>query len=139
MPRPVRTSVTRRLPQDAAGDEVRQAPGDPPARVEPRVEDRDLQATCSVTGEEAAEHLCGLLPADAAWVAVVHGWHQGVIENVDVEMHPESFKVRAGDRGQRLLKSTAGARLAELGKVNDRDGCAPDMLAEEMVVIVRTR
>src|SRR5580704_3616948 len=133
----MRTFITRRPPQDAAGAEVRQAPGDPPAGVEPRVEDRDLQATCSVTGEEAAEDLCGLLPGKAAGVAVVHGWHQGVIENIDVEMYPESFKVRAGDRGQRLAKSTAGACLADLGEVNDGDGGAPDVLAEEMVVIVK--
>lgn len=70
-------------------------------------------------------------------MAVVHGWHQGVIENIDVEMHPESFKVRLGEGGQRLAKSTAGACLPDLGEVNDGDGGAPDVLAQEMVVIVK--
>jgi hypothetical protein len=136
MPGPVRTSITSGPPQDGTGDEVGQALGDAGVGVEPRVEDRDLQAARSVTGEEAAEDLCGLLPGEAAGVAVVHGWHQGVIENIDVEMHPESFKVRLGEGGQRLLKSRAGACLPDLGQVNDGDGGAPDVLAEEMVVIV---
>ena len=70
-------------------------------------------------------------------MAVVHGWHQGIIENIDVEMHPESFKVRLGYRGQRPFKNTAGACLPDLGEVNDGDGGAPDVLAEEMVVIVK--
>ena len=133
---PVRTSVTSG-PGDGIGDEVGQALGDPSAGVEPRVEDRDLQAACPVTGEEAAEDLRGLLPGEAAGVAVVHGWHQGVIEDIDVEMHPESFKVRLGYRGQRPVKDTAGACLADLGEVNDGDGGAADVLAEEMVVIVQ--
>ncbi len=49
----------------------------------------------------------------------------------------ESFKVRLGEVGQRLAKSTAGACLPDLGEVNDGDGGAPDVLAEEMVVIVK--
>lgn len=97
MPGPVRTCITSG-PRDVIGDEVGQALGDPPAGVQPRVEDRDLQAACSITSEETAEDLCGLLPGNAAGVAVVHGWHQGIIENIDVEMHPESFEVRLGDR-----------------------------------------
>src|ERR1035441_3030571 len=80
MPEPVRTSITSGPPQDAIGDEVRQALGNPAVGVEPRVEDRDLQAACAITGEQAAEDLCGLLPGNAAGMAVVHGWHQGVIE-----------------------------------------------------------
>jgi hypothetical protein len=40
------------------------------------------------------------------------GWYQGIIENIDVEMHPESFMVRLGYRGQRPVKNTAGACLA---------------------------
>ena len=136
MPEPVRTPVTSG-PRDRIGDEVRQALGDPPAGVEPRVEDRDLQAACSITGEEAAEDLRGLLPGNAARVAVVHGRHQGIIENIDVEMHPESFKFRLGYGGQRPFKNTAGACLPDLREVNDGDGGAPDVLAEEMVVIVK--
>jgi hypothetical protein len=97
MPEPVRTSITSG-PRDGIGDEVGQVLGDAAVGVEPWVEDRDLHAACSVTGEEAAEDLWGLLPGKAAGVAVVHGWHQGVIENVDVEMYPESFKVRLGRR-----------------------------------------
>ena len=99
MPEPARTSITSGPPQDAIGDEVGQALGDTAVGIEPRVEDRDLQAACSITGEQAAEDLCGLLSGKAAGVAVVHGWHQGVIENIDVEMHPESFKVRLGEVG----------------------------------------
>ena len=136
VPEPVRTFITGG-PRDGTGDEVGQALGDPSAGVEPRVEDRDLQAACSVTGEEAAEDLCGLLPGEAAGVAVVHGWHQGIIENIDVEMHPESFEVRLGEGGQRLFKNAAGACLPDLGEVSDGDGGAPDVLAEEMVVIVK--
>ena len=64
-----------------------------------------------------------------AGVAVVHGWHQGIIENIDVEMHPEPFEVRLGGRGQRLFKNTTGACLPDLGEVNDGDGGAPDVLA----------
>jgi hypothetical protein len=68
-------------------------------------------------------------------VTVVHGWHQGVIEDIDVKMHPESCKVRLGNRSHRLLQSMTGAPGPEFEKVNDRDGGAPDMLADEMVVI----
>jgi hypothetical protein len=119
MPEPVRTSITGGPPQDGIADEVGQVLGDAAVRVGPRVEDRDLQAACPVTGQEAAGDLCGLLPGEAAGVAVVHGWHQGVIENIDVGMHPESLKVRLGEGGQRLLKSTAGACLPDPGEVND--------------------
>src|ERR1019366_1106822 len=111
--------------------------GNPAVGVEPRVEDRDLQAACAITGEQAAEDLCGLLPGNAAGMAVVHGWHQGVIENIDVEMHPESLKAGVGDRGQHLLKSAARACLPEFGLVHDSDCFARDMLAEEIVVIVK--
>lgn len=85
MPGPVPTFSTSGPLQDGVGDEVRQALGNVAVGVEARVEDGDLQAACSITGEQAAEDLFGLLPADAAGVAVVHGWHQGVVENVDVD------------------------------------------------------
>jgi hypothetical protein len=51
-------------------------------------------------------------------------------------MHPESFMIRLGDRCHHLLKSTTGACFPNFGEVNDGDGRAPDMLVEEMVVIV---
>lgn len=74
-------------------------------------------------------------PGNAARVPVVHGWHQSVIENIDVEMHPESVKIRLGDRGHRLGKGRTGAERPDLGEVNDGDGCARDVLVEEMAVV----
>lgn len=121
---------------DTAGDEVSEALGDAAVGVEPRIEDCDLQSACSVAGEQAAEYFCGFLPGDAVWVPVVHGWHQGVVEDVDVEMHPEPVKIRLGERGQRLAKSMTGACGPDFGEVDNGDGSAPDVLTEEMVVVV---
>src|ERR1700751_116036 len=121
---------------EAAGDEVGQAPGDAVVGGEPGVEDGDLQSACSVAGEQAAEDVCGLLPGKAAWVAVVHGRHQGVIKDVDVQMHPEPVESGLGERSQGLAKSMTGAAGPDLCGVNDSDGRAADVLAEEMVVVV---
>jgi hypothetical protein len=50
-------------------------------------------------------------------------------------MHPESFQVRSGERGGRLLKGVAGALGPDFGEVSDRYGRAADVLAEEVVVV----
>lgn len=89
-PRPAPAgSRARARPEDAAGDQVGQAPGDAAIVVEGGVEDRDLDPEGLVAGEEAAQQVGGLRPGNAARMAIVHRGRQGVIEDIDVEMHPE--------------------------------------------------
>jgi hypothetical protein len=73
--------------------------GETPAGVEARVEDGDLEPARAARAQEAAEDLRGFFPGEAAGVAVVDGWHQVVVENVDVEVHPEPLGTWTGDRG----------------------------------------
>jgi hypothetical protein len=96
-----------------------------------------LQSTCSVAGEQAAEDVCGFLPGKAAWVAVVHGRHPGVIKDVDVEMHPEPVKSGLGERGQCGARSmTGGCGPGSVGSQRQRWPCC-GCARREMVVVVQ--
>ena len=74
-------------------------PGEASVGVEARVEDGDLEAARAAGVQQAAENLRGFFPGEAAGVPVVDGRHQIVVENIDVEVHPEPLGTQAGDRG----------------------------------------
>ena len=103
--------------------------------VEARVEDGDLEAARAAGVQQAAENLCGFFPGEAPGVPVVDGRHQIVVENIDVEVYPESLDTWAGDRGQRLPEGARRAAFADFRTVNDRDGRVADVLVENVVVV----
>jgi hypothetical protein len=81
------------------GDEAGETPGQASAGVQARIENGDLEAACAASAEEATENFLGFFPRKAAGVPVVDGRHQIVVENIDVEVHPEPLGTWSGDRG----------------------------------------
>src|SRR5690242_17946667 len=88
---------------DAAPDEVAQLAGDAAVGVEVRVEDRHFQAAGAGPREQALQQLSRFIPAQTALVAVVDGRHDGVIEHIHVEVHPETLQLRLGHGSQRTV------------------------------------
>jgi hypothetical protein len=105
------------------------------AGVEARVEDGDLKAARAIGVQQAAENLRDFFPAEAAGVAVVDGRHQVIVENIDVEVHPESLDTWTGDRGQSFPQGAGRAACADFRAVNDRDGRVANVLGENVVVV----
>jgi hypothetical protein len=70
-------------------------------------------------------------------VAVVHGRHQRVVEDVDIEVHPESIQAGLGYRSHGRIQRMPGALSSDLGQVDDGDGGAADVLVAEVVVVVK--
>jgi hypothetical protein len=81
------------------GDEVGELPSEASAGVQARVEDGDLKAARAARAQEAAEYLRCFVPGEAAWLPVIDGRHHLVVENIDVEVHPEPLDIWAADRG----------------------------------------
>src|ERR1035441_10193233 len=85
--------------------------------------------------EQAAENLRGFFPGEAAGVPVVDGRHQIVVENIDVEVHPEPLGTWTGDRGYCFSQGARSAAFADFRAVNDRDGRVANVLVENVVVV----
>ena len=122
--------------RDAAGDELGELAGDAPVRVEVRVEDCHVQAAGVWPAEQALQQLSRFIPAQAAWVAVVDGGHDGVIEDIHVEVHPETLQSWPGHGGQRPVEDQRDGPGAQVPVVQHGDTAVPDVLGAEPVVVV---
>jgi hypothetical protein len=89
--------------------------GEAAVGIKTRVENGDLEPAGAAGAEESAEYLRGFVPCEAAGVPVVDGSHQLVVENIDVEMHPEPLGTWAGDRASALSRALAAPRSRTSG------------------------
>ena len=107
-----------------------------PSGVEVRVEDRHVQAAGAWQAEQALQQLSRFIPAQTAWVAVVDGGHDGVIEDIHVEVHPETLQPWPGHGRQRTVEDQRDGPGAQVPVVQHGDATVPDMLVAEPVVVV---
>ena len=121
--------------RDAARDELGELAGDAAVGVEVRVEDRHVQAAGAWPAEQALQQPSRFVPAQAAWVAVVDGGHDGVVEDIDVEVHPVTLELRLGHGGQRSVEDRRDGPGAQVPVVQHGDAAVPDVLAAEPVVV----
>jgi hypothetical protein len=121
---------------DAAPDEFAQLAGDAPVGVEVRIEDRHVQAAGAGPRKQALQQLSRFIPAQTALAAVVDGRHDGVIEHIHVEVHPETLQLWLGHGSQRAVKDQRDGPGAQIPVVKHGDAAVPDVLAAETVVVV---
>ena len=117
------------------GYEVRKTLRKAAIPIQVRIENSDVDTLRPLRGQQAAEDIRGFVPAHAAGVPVVHGRHQVVIENIDVEVHPEPLGIRAAGGGQRFADSGGGTAFPDFWQVNNGRGRVADVLAQEPVVV----
>jgi hypothetical protein len=92
------------LPDPAPSDVPALRPGgeqvDDPRRsrcagvVQQRVVDRDLEPYEATGTEGGRDDVLDLIPSKPAWLTVVDGGHELVVEHVDVEVQPEAIELR---------------------------------------------
>src|SRR5215211_1915007 len=97
--------------------------GDPAVGVEGGVEDRDVEAGGVVAGDRRSEDGGQLLPGQAAGEVVVDGGHDGVVEDVDVEVDPEpGGAALALQVGEGVAGRPPGTSVADRRQVQGVDG-----------------
>src|SRR3954454_18552145 len=74
-----------------------------PAWVKFRVEDRELQALGAAGAHRRSNDRGEFLPRESVRLAIVHGRHQRVVENVGVDVDPETVELILRHDGEGVI------------------------------------
>src|SRR5829696_1596824 len=102
---------------------VDEGAGDPAVGVEGGVEDRDVEAGGVVAGDRRSEDDGQFLPGQTVGKVVIDGGHDGVVEDVDVEVDPEPDGAAGPLQvGEGVAGCLAGTPVADGRQVDGVDG-----------------
>ena len=111
--------------------------GDRPVRVEGRIEDGDLEANGLARIHEGAQDRAQLGGAEPTGQAVVDRRHDGIVQDVGVEVNPEARELAAPEVVERLRGDFLCAERLHRGEVVDLHSGIPDVPAAVVSGLLR--
>lgn len=97
--------------------------------VERRVEDGDFEADRPAGCHGELDHRMELVPARATGQSLVHRRHDGVIQDVAVEVDPKAVELRSTQALEGVACGALGASLSHGREIDDGNGGVLDALA----------
>src|SRR5215213_4927824 len=102
---------------EAARDAAHELPSDGPVAVEGRIEDRHLEPDDTAAPDRACQDDFELIPTQSAGQPVIHRRHDGVVEDIAVQVDPEATELGAHEPIERVYSGslhTAGPYGVEI-------------------------
>ena len=93
------------------------------------IKDGDVKSNCVARRNRGLQDRCQFLPRQPARHAVVNSRHDRVIEYIGIKVHPDTDELGSRQVLDDAMYCFACAAFANLGEIDNRNGCVVDTLA----------